>query len=149
MFVQVVQYVQRRGLLQIFRQAAVEGDHSYIFWPQGLSEICYQFFVCTVAILYAQLLARKTGALFVSMSGHVKCVVTSRKANVAVPGRNRILIFSVAYFDRITPTSLLQMLRVVGTNWGRARGRLLGGCISAIKRLIGTQPAANSVHMDC
>ena len=33
-------------------------------------------------------------------------------------------------------------IRVVGTNWGRARGRLLGGCISAIKRLIGTQPAA-------
>ena len=37
-------------------------------------------------------------------------------------------------------------IRVVGTNWGRARGRargrLLGGCISAIKRLIGTKPAA-------
>ena len=49
MFVQVVQYVQRRRLLQIFRQAAVEGDQSYIFWPQVLSEICYQFLVCTVA----------------------------------------------------------------------------------------------------
>ena len=74
MFVQVVQYVQRRRLLQIFRQAAVEGDQSYIFWPQVLSEICYQFLVCTVAI-FAVPLARKTGALFASMSGHVKCVL--------------------------------------------------------------------------
>ena len=47
MFVQVVQYVQRRRLLQIFWQAAVEGDQSYIFWPQVLSEICYQFLVCS------------------------------------------------------------------------------------------------------
>ena len=33
-------------------------------------------------------------------------------------------------------------LRVVGTNSGRTCGRLLGGCISGIKRLINAQPAA-------
>ena len=81
MFVKVVQHVQRRGLLQTFRQAAVEANHLDILFSQVLSDICYQFLVCAVAIS-AVPLARETGALFTSMSSHVECVETALDGKV-------------------------------------------------------------------